>query len=165
MIEAMFSSDWLTSSARLLFVGAIYLFLFLVLRSTTRQLGAIARGAGRASATPGGSDAARLVVIEPSGSSLARGDALALEPESVIGRDRDVAVVLDDPHVSARHAELLLQGDQWWLRDLDSRNGTLLNEQPVHSVVAVHSGDVLQCAGVRLRFMMAHASPAESLLV
>lgn len=165
MIESLLSSEWLTSGAQVLFVGAIYLFLFLVLRSTTRQLAANARGEQAFSRFGVGPDAASLVVLDPSGAPLARGETLLLSPETIIGRDRDVDVVIDDPQVSARHAELVLQGDQWWLRDLASRNGTFLNEQPVHTVVAVHSGDVLQCAGVRLRFLMAHAAPADSLHV
>ena len=85
--------------------------------------------------------------------TLTKGTVIPLLADSLIGRDAQLPVALDDPHVSARHAELNYRHDQWWLRDLGSSNGTLLNGQPVHSVVAIRSGDVLQCAAVRLRFV------------
>lgn len=150
MIEAFLASDWLTAAMRLLFVGGIYLFLFVVLRSTARDLSLVARGVGNAGS---GSGQAALIVLEGSEATVASGRVIPLVSDSVIGREPGLAVKLDDPRVSARHAELTYRHDQWWLRDLGSSNGTLLNGQPVHSVVAVRSGDVLQCAAVRLRFV------------
>lgn len=158
MIDAFLTSDWFDAAMRLLFVGGIYLFLFLVLRSTARDLASIASGVGRAGA---GTGHAALVVLDPSGSSVRRGTVFPLVSDSLIGREAGLPIALDDPHVSARHAELNLQHDQWWLRDLGSSNGTLLNGQPVHSVVAVRSGDVLQCAAVRLRFVAPFVDPAD----
>lgn len=158
MIEGILASDWLGAALRLLFVGGIYLFLFLVLRSTTRELTAIAWGNGW---TGGGQEQAALVVLEPSASSHAPGTVFLLSADSLIGRESGAVVALDDPRVSAQHAELRFRHDQWWLRDLESSNGTLLNGQPVHSVVAVRSGDVLQCAAVRLRFVAPFVDSAE----
>ncbi len=45
----------------------------------------------------------------------------------VIGRLSTNDVVLSDPNVSRRHAELRLDGDGWVVVDLDSTNGTLVN--------------------------------------
>jgi hypothetical protein len=150
MIDTFLTGDWFTAAMRLLFVGGIYLFLFLVLRSTSRDLSSIAWGGGGATA---GTGQAALVVVDGSGTSVAQGTVFPLLHDSLIGREAGLPVALDDPRVSARHAELSYRHDQWWLRDLGSSNGTLLNGQPVRSVVAVRSGDVLQCAAVRLRFV------------
>lgn len=150
MIDAFLASEWFGAAMRLLFVGGIYVFLFTVLRSTARDLASIASGAGSSGI---GNGQAALVVLDESGSTVARGTVFPLEADSVIGREAGLAVSVNDPHVSARHAELTYRHDQWWLRDLGSSNGTQLNGQPVHSVVAVRSGDVLQCAAVRLRFV------------
>jgi hypothetical protein len=159
VIDAFLTSDWFGAVMRLLFVGGIYLFLFLVLRSTARDLTLVARGDERGATGPG---QAALVVLDGSGSSVAPGTVFRLATDSVIGRDAGLPIALNDPRVSARHAELNFQHDQWWLRDLGSSNGTLLNGQPVHSVVAVRSGDVLQCAAVRLRFVAPLLDSAES---
>ncbi len=43
-----------------------------------------------------------------------------------IGRGEDCAVRLDAVQVSRNHAEVVWSRGQWWLRDLDSRNGTHL---------------------------------------
>lgn len=150
MIDALLTSDWFGAAMRLLFVGGIYLFLFLVLRSTARDHATVALGGRKAGASP---HKASLTVLDASGSSLVQGVVFLLENDVSIGREAGSSVVLDDPRVSARHAELSYRHDQWWLRDLGSSNGTSLNGQPVHSVVAVRSGDVLQCAAVRLRFV------------
>ena len=45
----------------------------------------------------------------------------------VIGRSRECDLVLDDPNVSRRHAELRREDDGWAVRDLGSTNGIKLN--------------------------------------
>jgi len=45
----------------------------------------------------------------------------------VIGRSRECDLVLDDPNVSRRHAELRREDDGWVVQDLGSTNGIKLN--------------------------------------
>ena len=49
------------------------------------------------------------------------------EDRVTIGRTRDNAIVVRDPSVSSRHAELCLTGATYLLRDLGSTNGTRVN--------------------------------------
>jgi len=51
-----------------------------------------------------------------------------------IGRDASCDVHLDDPLVSRRHASIEFADGLWWLNDLGSRNGTLLNGRRVSRV-------------------------------
>ena len=44
----------------------------------------------------------------------------------LIGRGADAAIVLDDDYVSTRHARIAASGDQWFVEDLGSTNGTYL---------------------------------------
>jgi len=46
---------------------------------------------------------------------------------AVIGRARDCDVVVEDPNVSRRHAELRHEGPAFWIVDLDSTNGVEVN--------------------------------------
>jgi hypothetical protein len=46
---------------------------------------------------------------------------------AVLGRSRECEIVLDDPNVSRRHAEVVLDGGSWWLLDLGSTNGVKVN--------------------------------------
>lgn len=48
-----------------------------------------------------------------------------------IGRLETCDIALDDPGASRRHAEVRREGDEWFLIDLDSTNGTLLNGRSV----------------------------------
>jgi pSer/pThr/pTyr-binding forkhead associated (FHA) protein len=42
----------------------------------------------------------------------------------LIGRGPDAAIRLDDDYVSTRHARIAASGDQWFVEDLGSTNGT-----------------------------------------
>jgi pSer/pThr/pTyr-binding forkhead associated (FHA) protein len=44
-----------------------------------------------------------------------------------IGRGPSNDIVIDNPVVSAQHAMLVKTGDSYWLRDLNSTNGTYVN--------------------------------------
>jgi pSer/pThr/pTyr-binding forkhead associated (FHA) protein len=52
-----------------------------------------------------------------------------------IGRGPDNTIMLNDPSISTHHAQLLLEGDTYRLKDLDSTNGTRVNGKPVTETV------------------------------
>src|SRR3954454_6619632 len=116
-IDHLIADGWGFATLRLLFIGLLYLFLFLVMRTTLRELNATARrmnqGEGRASEV-------RLLVVEAAQSSLRSGEVLTLRQATDIGRDSTNTIVIDDPHISAKHAELRFERGQWWLRDCES---------------------------------------------
>ena len=74
---------------------------------------------------------ATLVVTERSlrGTTLALGQAAVL-----IGRGADCTLVLDDPGVSRRHAEVRVSAQGARLSDLSSTNGTFVDGERVSSV-------------------------------
>ena len=69
----------------------------------------------------------------------------------VVGRSRDCDVVLDDPNVSRRHAELRRQGDTWMVADLGSTNGVKVNGRRVEHAV-LKAGDEITLGLSRLSF-------------
>jgi hypothetical protein len=62
---------------------------------------------------------------------------------TVLGRAATCQVVVEDDFASRRHAQISLRDDGYWLRDLDSKNGTLLDGRPVAGI---------QIGDTRLRF-------------
>ena len=57
-----------------------------------------------------------------------------------LGRVADNTIQIEDASVSSHHAELVRDGDDYILRDLDSTNGTVLNGN-VHSEGKLKDGD------------------------
>jgi len=74
---------------------------------------------------------ARLTVHFPS--RPARVVLLPEGRETVVGREPDCDLVLDDDRVSRRHAVLVSDGTAWSITDLASKNGTLADGMPVAS--------------------------------
>lgn len=72
------------------------------------------------------------------------------QPEITLGRDPGCDVPLLDDTVSARHAQLIYHHGQWWLEDLASTNGTLLNETVITMPTVITSGDEIRCGATRL---------------
>jgi DNA-binding NtrC family response regulator len=61
--------------------------------------------------------------------------------EATIGRSPSCEIPLEDDLVSRRHAQITLRDGKAWLRDLRSRNGTLVNGERVSGEVALQPGD------------------------
>ena len=64
-------------------------------------------------------------VIVTSGTNSGATAALADAP-ILIGRGSDAAIRLEDDYVSTRHARIAASGDQWFVEDLGSTNGTYI---------------------------------------
>ena len=60
-----------------------------------------------------------------------------------IGRSRDSDIFLPDQWLSRHHAEILKKDATFFLHDLGSKNGTLLNGEPVHGDRRLRHGDVI----------------------
>src|SRR6266545_1962902 len=84
------------------------------------------------------------VVVLEVRSGSARAQARPDQP-LVIGRERGCQLVVDDPLVSRRHAEVVFAEDGWLLRDLGSRNGTFVEGQRSAYVAVTDGGKVRSC--------------------
>src|SRR5215210_1516525 len=69
----------------------------------------------------------------------------------VLGRSREAEIVLDDPNVSRRHAELRRNGESWSIADLGSTNGVKVNGRRVERT-ELEPGDEIVLGTLELRF-------------
>ena len=70
-----------------------------------------------------------------------------------VGRAPTNQIVIKDERCSRHHAEIFLTQGQWTLRDLDSRNGTLLGDKSVTGDVSLVAGNVIQIAHAQMAFV------------
>ena len=76
---------------------------------------------------------------------------MALLPgRTVVGRDPDAAIQIDDEAVSWNHLEIENRGGLLMATDLDSRNGSAINGEPLDKPRRLRDGDTLIVAGYRL---------------
>jgi DNA-binding winged helix-turn-helix (wHTH) protein len=73
--------------------------------------------------------------------SSEEGEFRLREGDNVLGRDAGLAVRVDQPGVSRRHACIRVEGGRAILTDLDSKNGTFVGNERVTSPRVLHDGD------------------------
>lgn len=72
---------------------------------------------------------------------------------TTIGRAATNQIVIKDERCSRNHAELFFTGGEWTLRDLDSRNGSLVNGDPIDGDHALAIRDVVRIAKCQMAFV------------
>ena len=84
-------------------------------------------------------DTPRLVVERAPGHDP--GMIYDLDDDIVLGRGDRAEIRLEDPFASARHARIYAQGNIMVIADLESTNGTYLNEELLQTPRPLHPGD------------------------
>jgi pSer/pThr/pTyr-binding forkhead associated (FHA) protein len=70
------------------------------------------------------------------------------KPEIILGRDPDCDFILTDETISLRHCKLSFHHKQWWANDLNSTNGTLLNNNLIDAPTIITDGDEIRLGKV-----------------
>jgi pSer/pThr/pTyr-binding forkhead associated (FHA) protein len=60
-----------------------------------------------------------------------------------IGRDPDNVIRIDNPAVSKHHARIIKEQDQFFIEDLNSTNGTYINEKPIRRLALRDDDEVI----------------------
>ncbi|HZS90122.1 MAG TPA: FHA domain-containing protein [Chloroflexota bacterium] len=72
---------------------------------------------------------------------------------TTLGRGNSNDIILPDPMVSRRHCRIYWTGDRYVIEDLDSSNGTYLNNERIR-IAFLSSGDTLQLGDQVLEFRL-----------
>jgi hypothetical protein len=90
----------------------------------------------------------------------ATGERHALSPRHLLGRAPACQLRVEEPRVSAFHAEVIWDGRHWLVQDLGSRNGTAIGQRSIVAgeSVPLELGAELTLAG-RARFRLVDDSP------
>src|SRR4051812_4021673 len=73
--------------------------------------------------------------------------------EYSLGRGETNAIRLTDRNISRTHTVLKKNGQGWFLKDLQSYNGTFVNGVRVVGEQGVHGGDLVQIGDYRLELL------------
>jgi pSer/pThr/pTyr-binding forkhead associated (FHA) protein len=79
-----------------------------------------------------------------------------------VGRAPDNKIQIDDPSISERHAQLQRSGEIYRLKDLDSTNGTRVNDETI-TEIALAVGDRLRFGQVEAYFEADQTEAAQAL--
>lgn len=70
----------------------------------------------------------------------------------LIGRMHECDIRLDDPAVSRIHTEISVRDGSYFIRDLDSKNGTFVNDSRLVSTVKLIPGDIIGVGNVKVMY-------------
>lgn len=77
---------------------------------------------------------------------------------SVVGRGEVADIRVKDPAMSRRHFQITYRNLEFRIQDLDSSNGTYLNDSEVQEY-ALHNGDSIVAGDSRFTFSVGRAEP------
>jgi two-component system cell cycle response regulator len=92
-----------------------------------------------------------LVLIYPPGPDMGKRFPLS-RSEIVLGRGADCDIQVDRDSVSRRHARVFRNGDAWWVEDLQSTNGSYVNDVPVTKSV-LRDADFVKIGAAIFKFL------------
>ncbi|CAM4491108.1 GGDEF domain-containing protein [Corallococcus exiguus] len=104
------------------------------------------------SLTPGPERGAECCLVQIHGPELGKKYVLE-ETEFTIGRDQHNHIVVDLDNVSRRHARIWGRQGKMFVEDLQSTNGTYLNDREVLQAQPLRSGDLVKVGGSIFKFL------------
>ena len=124
---------------RLLFVALLYLFLFAIMRTGI----GLVKGQRK-------KERAWNISVERGPKEL-RGVSMPVRGPVIVGRSPGADIVIGAGYVSGRHARFSLMGQNLFVEDLGSTNGTTVNGQPIYDPVALKDRDLVVIGDVTIR--------------
>ena len=104
---------------------------------------------------------AALLVLRSASAAVPEGKRWVIDKGVVLGRSSECAVSLPDPYVSNRHARIILQDNRYYVTDMGSTNGTLLENHPLTTPQILRNGSQLQIGGFTLKAELPEQSKAD----
>jgi hypothetical protein len=137
------------------FLAVLYLFLLWIAASARKDLKRSQGGGFEDDATmgpmPGGSSYDAWLTVTQGG-GLEAGTRYDVFGGVTLGRSAEADVSFTDRYASGLHARLYPRGDRYFLEDMNSTNGTLLDGGAVTSDAEVRDGSLIEIGDTAFRF-------------
>lgn len=145
---------------RYIFLALLLVFIFRLvkwmvgdLHQTGRSFSGLYRQAGQLRDGYSINEGALLTVMESVSPDLPAGTSLPLGQQKLFGRAETNDIQIRDSFTSNRHARIFLKEGHYWLEDLQSTNGTFLNEVQVDQPTVLADGDIIKIGGTIFQFV------------
>ena len=77
------------------------------------------------------------------------GQEISIDRDMLVGRHQSADIVLQAGEISRKHAAFLLKDQALWLQDLNSSNGTFVNDVRIEHETFLKEGDIVQFASLK----------------
>jgi len=140
------------------FLAVLYLFLLWIARSALKDLRRTvnpapdATGFHRAPAFAAGRSALDAWLVVERGGGLPEGDRFDLIGGLSIGRSAEADVRIEDRYASGVHARIFSRDGRTYIEDMNSTNGTLLNDATLVGEAELIDGDVVRIGDTEFRY-------------
>ena len=140
------------------FLAVLYLFLLWIARSALKDLRRTvapapdATGFHPAPAFDGAPRGAEAWLVAERGGGLQTGERFDLFGGLSIGRSGEADVTIDDRYASGVHARIFTRDGHTYIEDMNSTNGTLLNDASLRGEAQLIDGDVVRIGDTSFRF-------------
>jgi hypothetical protein len=140
------------------FLAVLYLFLLWIARSALKDLRRTvtpapdATGFHPAPAFDGSREGPDAWLVAERGGGLDVGERFDLFGGLSIGRSSEADVTIDDRYASGVHARIFSRGGHTYIEDMNSTNGTLLNDASLRGEAQLIDGDVVRIGDTSFRF-------------
>lgn len=85
--------------------------------------------------------------------SLKKGLVITVRQEVTFGRKDDNTHVLEDPYISSYHFRIYPKENRFVIEDLESTNGTLLNDEKLTMKTYLRKEDLIQVGNLALKVL------------
>ena len=124
---------------RIVFVVLLYLFLFAIMKTGI----GLVRGQRKKERT-------WKLSVERGPKEL-RGVNIVVRGPVIVGRSPGADIVIGAGYVSARHARFSLMGQNLFVEDLGSTNGTYVNDERISDPMSLKNNDIVRVGDVEIR--------------
>jgi len=139
------------------FLAVLYLFLLWIARGALKDLRRTALPAADATGfhrpfSPSPAPGADAWLVAERGGGLEPGERFDLIGGLSIGRSAEADVRIDDRYASGVHARIFSRDGRTYIEDMNSTNGTQVNDATLHGEAELIDGDVVRIGDTELRY-------------
>lgn len=122
---------------RYVFLILIYIFLYRVTITIMKDISSAGQN----------KSAGCLSVIKSNYKGLSEGEKIIIATPFQIGKKNNNDLIINNEYISHNHVIIYTRNNEIWIEDLESTNGTLLNENPLKIPVILKDMDIIDIGG------------------